>query len=76
MDIALNFWISDPENGQGNVKSEVNLAVLAVLNAERVDIPFPQRVVRVIDSRPLPEEAASDARTAPSPPYRSTPAAS
>ena len=29
------FWIRDPENGQGNVRSEVNLAVLAVLNARR-----------------------------------------
>ncbi len=45
MDLALNFWIRDPENGQGNVKSEVNLAVLEVLNAEGVQIPFPQRMV-------------------------------
>lgn len=47
MDIALSFWIRDPENGQGNVKSEVNLAVLDVLNAEGVEIPFPQRVVHL-----------------------------
>ena len=25
MDLLVNFWIRDPENGQGNVKSEVNL---------------------------------------------------
>jgi len=47
MDLTLQFWIRDPENGQGNVKSEVNLAVLDVLNAEGVQIPFPQRVVHV-----------------------------
>jgi small-conductance mechanosensitive channel len=47
LDLALNFWIGDPENGQGNVKSAVNLAVLDVLNAEGVEIPFPQRVVHV-----------------------------
>ncbi len=45
MDLALNFWIRDPENGQGDVKSNVNLAVLAVLNAEGVEIPFAQRVI-------------------------------
>jgi small-conductance mechanosensitive channel len=48
MDLALGFWIADPENGQGNVRSDVNLAVLDVLNAEGVQIPFPQRVVHTI----------------------------
>src|SRR5205085_4267521 len=46
MDLAINFWIRDPENGQGNVKSDVNLAVLDVLNREGIEIPFPHRVVR------------------------------
>ncbi|WP_372524920.1 mechanosensitive ion channel family protein [Piscinibacter sp.] len=48
MDLVLNFWIGDPENGQGNVKSDVNLAVLEVLSAEGVQIPYPQRVVHSI----------------------------
>ncbi|MBL0727084.1 mechanosensitive ion channel family protein [Piscinibacter sp. HJYY11] len=56
MDLTLQFWIRDPENGQGAVKSEVNLAVLAVLNAEGIEIPFPQRVVH---TRPLPAEATN-----------------
>jgi len=51
MELVINFWISDPENGQGNVKSEVNLAVLEVLKREGVEIPFPQRVVHAIVSR-------------------------
>ena len=50
MDLAINFWIRDAENGQGNVKSDVNLAVLDVLNREGIEIPFPQRVVRAIVS--------------------------
>lgn len=45
MDLAVNFWILDPENGQGNVRSEVNLALLAVLNAQHIEIPYPQRVL-------------------------------
>jgi small-conductance mechanosensitive channel len=51
MDLVINFWIRDPENGQGNVKSEVNLAVLEVLKREGVEIPFPQRVVHAVLSR-------------------------
>jgi len=45
MDLAINFWIRDSENGTGNVKSDVNLAVLDVLGQKGIEIPFPQRVV-------------------------------
>jgi small-conductance mechanosensitive channel len=46
LELTIPFWIADPENGQGNVRSAVNLAVLQALNEAGVDIPFPQRVVR------------------------------
>ncbi|GCL63266.1 mechanosensitive ion channel family protein [Pseudaquabacterium pictum] len=46
LELTLVFWIGDLENGQGNVRSEVNLAVLNLLQAEGIEIPFPQRVVR------------------------------
>lgn len=58
MDLALNFWIRDPENGQGNVKSDVNLAVLAVLKTAGVEIPFPQRVMHHINLPSVPKEAS------------------
>ena len=45
INLTLNFWVNDPENGQGNVRSEVNLSVLDLLNAEGIEIPFPQRVM-------------------------------
>ena len=45
LDLYVAFWIADPENGTGNVRSEVNLAVLALLRREQVTIPYPQRVV-------------------------------
>ena len=57
MDLTINFWIRDSENGQGNVKSQVNLAVLDVLNASGVEIPFPQRVVHAVISRERAVEA-------------------
>jgi small-conductance mechanosensitive channel len=46
LDLTLMYWIGDPENGQGSVRSAVNLAVLAALDADGVEIPFPQRVLR------------------------------
>ena len=41
LELTLVFWIGDLENGQGNVRSDVNLAVLRLLEAEGVEIPFP-----------------------------------
>lgn len=52
---TLLFWIADPENGQLNVRSEVNLNILKMLRAAGVEIPFPQRVVHV---RSLPATEA------------------
>ena len=46
LELTLAFWIADPHNGQGNVRSAVNLAVLRVLDEAGVEIPFPQRAVR------------------------------
>jgi small-conductance mechanosensitive channel len=46
LDLEIGFWIRDPENGQGNVRSEVNLAILRTLTEAGVEIPYPQRVVR------------------------------
>ena len=62
MDLSIQFWIRDSENGQGNVKSDVNLVVLDVLNREGIEIPFPQRVVHaVVSAEPA---AAPDGRLA------------
>ena len=46
LELTLAFWIADPYNGQGNVRSDVNVAVLQALVAAGVEIPFPQRVMR------------------------------
>ncbi|MDQ2736223.1 MAG: mechanosensitive ion channel [Pseudomonadota bacterium] len=62
MDLIINFWIRDSENGQGNVKSKVNLAVLDVLNAAGVEIPFPQRVVHAVISKENAADADADGR--------------
>lgn len=47
LEFSLFFWIEDPVNGQANVRSEVNLRVLAALREAGIDIPYPQRVVHI-----------------------------
>jgi small-conductance mechanosensitive channel len=46
LELTTFFWIADPENGGVNVRSDVNLAILRLLNQRGVEIPYPQRVVR------------------------------
>jgi len=52
LELTVAFWLSDPENGQGNLRSAVNLAVLRTLNEAGVGIPFPQRVVHHVPPDP------------------------
>ena len=54
MDLSINFWILDPENGHGNVRSEVNLALLKLFDEQGVKIPYPQRDVHML---PVPGAA-------------------
>lgn len=47
LEFTLLFWIEDPQNGQMNVKSEVNLTILKGLREAGIEIPYPQRVVHM-----------------------------
>ncbi len=48
VNLAVGFWIEDPHNGTGNVRGEVLLAIWDAFKQANVDIPFPQREVRVV----------------------------
>ena len=50
LEFTLQFWIADPGNGQMNVKSDVNLRILKGLREAGIEIPSPQRVVRITSS--------------------------
>ena len=45
LEFTVSYWINDLENGQGNLRSDINLAILRALRTHGIDIPYPQRVV-------------------------------
>ena len=45
LEFTLGYWIADPENGQGNLKSLINRDILAAFRARGIEIPYPHRVV-------------------------------
>jgi small-conductance mechanosensitive channel len=47
LEFTLGYWIADPENGQLNLRSEINLAILSALRQNGIEIPYPQRVVHM-----------------------------
>jgi small-conductance mechanosensitive channel len=56
LELALAFWIQDPENGRGGVTSDVNRAIWKALKENSITVPFPQREVRLLG--PLSEPVA------------------
>jgi small-conductance mechanosensitive channel len=48
IDLELGFWIDDPEVGVQGIKSDINLAVWHAFRREGIDIPYPQREVRLL----------------------------
>ena len=67
LELTISFWIADPENGTGSVKSDVNLALLRLFNAHVIEIPFPQRVVRTLPvaGGPRPQGVVPGAQSSP-----------
>lgn len=49
IDLELGFWINDPESGTGNVVADINLEIWREFKTQGVDIPFPQRELRIVE---------------------------
>lgn len=50
INLELGFWIDDPDSGKLNVVSDVNFAIWRAFREHGVDIPFPQREVRILEN--------------------------
>ncbi len=49
VNLELGFWISDPQEGTLGVKSDVNLAIWHAFQKAGIEIPYPQREVRLLN---------------------------
>ena len=47
INLELGFWIDDPEEGKGNIVSDVNFAIWRAFKEKGIVIPFPQREVHI-----------------------------
>lgn len=45
--LELRVWITDPQNGVANVRSDVNLGIWHAFKTAGITIPFPQRDVHI-----------------------------
>jgi small-conductance mechanosensitive channel len=53
VNFVIHCWIDDPEEGTGNVRSEVLKALWHLFREHGVEIPYPQRVLHLGDSAAL-----------------------
>jgi small-conductance mechanosensitive channel len=51
IELELRFWISDPQEGVNNVRSEVNRAIWRLFKEHKITIPVAQREIVMHDSR-------------------------
>ncbi len=58
LEFTLNYWMTDPENGQQNLRSQINLAILKSLREHHIDIPYPQRVIHTRADAPGEPQAS------------------
>jgi small-conductance mechanosensitive channel len=47
IELELRFWISDPQEGVNNVRSEVNRTIWALFKEHKITIPVAQREIRM-----------------------------
>ncbi|MBI2779803.1 MAG: mechanosensitive ion channel, partial [Gammaproteobacteria bacterium] len=46
--LELSIWISDPEEGQLSLRSDINLEIWREFQKQGIEIPYPQRNIRII----------------------------
>jgi small-conductance mechanosensitive channel len=49
INLEVGLWVSDPENGMLSLRSEINLRIWKLFAEHGIQIPYPQREVRVVN---------------------------
>ena len=63
LEMTLGYWLEDAVNGQMNLRSDINRAVLAALREHKIDISMPQRVLYAVSNGGAPARAATPDRS-------------
>ncbi|QDZ26987.1 mechanosensitive ion channel family protein [Noviherbaspirillum sp. UKPF54] len=50
LELELAFWIADPENGRLALLSDVNRLIWNLFQQNQIEVPYPQREVRILDA--------------------------
>jgi small-conductance mechanosensitive channel len=53
IEFEVHFWISDPEEGIGNVRSDLLKAILRLFREHHIEVPYPQRDLHLRDTAGL-----------------------
>jgi len=48
INLEVGFWVGDPEEGTQQLRSDINLGIWRAFQAAAIEIPFPQREVRIL----------------------------
>ncbi|MCP1659476.1 mechanosensitive ion channel family protein [Neisseria perflava] len=56
INLSLSYWVGDPENGLGGLKSDIMLEIWRQFNAHGIEFPYPQRDVRIVNAAAGAEE--------------------
>lgn len=59
IDLQLSVWVADPEEGSAKLQSEIYYAIWKRFKAQNIEIPYPQRDVRIISARSGAESVLS-----------------
>jgi small-conductance mechanosensitive channel len=61
IDLELGVWIGDPETGTGGLRSDLNRAIWTAFQANGIEVPYPQRDVRLVGSWPASPDTPAKA---------------
>lgn len=58
INLRVTFWVGDPENGFLGLFSAILLDIWKRFNEEKIEFPFPQREVRILNEAAEPSDVA------------------
>lgn len=61
VNLTLGYWVGDPENGLLGPRSAINLGIWRKFGEHGIDIPFPQRELRIVHEGGAPQRAPETA---------------